>query len=194
MEVNGDLESGVGSSTSIQEESSNPRSGSTDHNLPLTSEEVADGAIDKGFPSTTRTMKEEAGSRPGKDCICDGSEGRGLPHIELVDFVQSQIGLLLGIIGGSLLMNQGVQMVQKSTPVHQRKRHRREVKESFVGGGLQESIDKEEAIVIDLVLSGIWDSPMAKLEPEIITDLGSKLQPESVGLGGEAVLENGDKQ
>jgi hypothetical protein len=57
--INGDLENGVGSTSSDKEQSCNSRGGDTENNAGLAAEVMREGVIDKCLPCAARTAEEK---------------------------------------------------------------------------------------------------------------------------------------
>ena len=84
MEDDGDFESVMGSGPSRKEKGSNARRGHTENNLLGSSEMVAECPVDKGLPTASCSMQEEALASSVCDCIDNFSESSLLLLVELL--------------------------------------------------------------------------------------------------------------
>jgi hypothetical protein len=120
IDLDRNVETGMGSAATFKQKSCNARGCDTDDNLALRTKAIAEGVVDIGFACTTWTMEKKGLAGLVNDCLQDFVKNSCLVWIEAVLMLCCQDCLLLDIIAALLC---DVTVVDVCIPILSHLRH-----------------------------------------------------------------------
>jgi hypothetical protein len=192
IDLNRDVETGMGSAATFKQKSCNARGCDTDDDFALRMKAIAEGVVDIGFAYTTWTMEKEGLAGLVDDCLQDFLKDGCLVWIEVVLMLCCQNCLLLNVIA-VLLCN--VTVVDLCIPILSHLRHVWPIYSEGLFREHEKLIDEIKAIILDISIGGV-DTKVAllKVMAQVITDVRPVCVPKLNRIWWGTVAKNSDKE